>query len=215
MAQNQGMVTVPRLRTTPVHGSILVRDAHSALVLPEHIEMFNQYLEFGFRQQLLPMRDGFYKSCMGYHRSSGRRPPVIASTPDAFTAPLRPTAGAAVLDSDIFWRKLFAEQYRRDHPWIPYPPKLDLGNSLWVAVVAIESGTRGHNDGYYSSGSRPSHYHDIDDIVYTGPADHEMAIETCRGRLQIKLGPFGHYFKMRWTDGEADGAPQAPNGAGN
>jgi hypothetical protein len=210
MVQDQGMVTVPRLHTTPVYGSILVRDAHSVLVLPEHIDMFNHYLEYGFRQKLLPTRDGFYKSCMDYHRSSGRRPPVIASTPDAFSSPLRPTAGAAVLDADIFWRKLFAEQYRRDHPWIPYPPKLDLGNSLWVAVVVIESGTRGHNDGYYWSGSRPSHYHDLDDIVSTGPEDHEMAIETCRGFLQIKRGRFGLYFKLLVTDGEADGA-QAPD----
>jgi hypothetical protein len=212
MVQNEGKVAVPRLRTTPVHGSILVRDAHSVPVLPEHIDLFNEYLEFGFREKLLPMRDGFYKSCMDYHRSLGRRPPVIASTPDAFTVPPRPTAGAAVLDSDIFWRKLFAEQYRRDHPWIPYPSKLDLGNSLWVAVVVLESGSRGHNDGYYWSGSRPSHYHDMDDIVYTGPADHEMAIETCRGFLQIRRNLNGLYFRMVLTDGEADGA-RAPDNA--
>jgi hypothetical protein len=52
----------------------------------------------------------------------------------------------------------------------------------------------------------------MDDIVYTGPADHEMAIETCRGFLQIRRNLNGLYFRMVLTDGEADGA-RAPDNA--
>lgn len=195
MVQNEGKITVPRLRVTPVHGCVLVKDAHSIPILPEHIDMFNQYLELAFRQGLLPSRDGFYKACADYYRVSGQRYPVITSTPDTATIPPLPTAGAAVLDSDIFWRKLFAEQYRRDRPWLAFPPKLDFSNSLWVAVVVIET-SRGHTAGYYWTGTRPSHYHDFDEIFPTGPADHDMGLETCRGFLQIRSGPFGLYFDM-------------------
>jgi hypothetical protein len=189
------------LSTIPVHGTILVKQADQVQIQPEHVALFNYYLDFAFEQNLLPHGDGFMRYCTDCCRETRHCLPLISSTPDSFFFGQQGPKITAVMDSEIFWRKLFACERslrRGNQPGINLALQMSLENSLRIAAMVVEGRARGNGpqtEGYYLAYPKMTLL-PAESVVVTGPAEHDLVIETLGGPLCICLDSRGAYFEI-------------------
>lgn len=184
-----------------MHGTILVKQTDQVQIQPEHVALFNYYLDFAFENSLLPHSDGFMRYCMDQCRHSPSNLLAFNSTQDSSFFGLQGVKITAVMDSEIFWRKLFACEHvlrRGRQPGVNLALQMSLENSLRIAAMVIEGRARGlgpQTEGYYLA------YPNVtllpaESVMATGPAEHDIVIETLGGPLSISLDPRGAYFEI-------------------
>jgi hypothetical protein len=201
LVQNRNLVTVPTLGVISVHGTVLLRHADAIQIHPEHLDLFNNYLDHAYQTGLLPDREGFFRYCSDRCRFTGSNPMVISEPLERFHGRQHGLENTAGTDAEIFWRKLFrCERLRRSNlePPIPLSPAWDFHDTLLIAASVVTNRVKGRGPrprGYYLICPRPVRPAD-DEVKRCGREDHELGIKLKCGFLMIRSGPLGCFLRI-------------------
>lgn len=208
-------VAVPKLNVFPVDGSILLIHGDRIPIQPEHVLLFNEYLDHVFKKVAIPFRDEFAGVCA---TRSVKRPdslPPIDSTPESragggtfndmtYWIELGSTTGALEprLQDILPWYKLrHAVMAERNDPGAHIDGIHDLVASLLIAAIVVECDRPNYGPFFigrriFHCSSDPTVPSDNDLAAASAGKFYKIALWTNRGLLCIRHGPRGFYFDL-------------------